>query len=65
MNNYYYMLKFKEIVEKHKAEYDKIYTSSDGTTYCDLDRCPMTRGEFYILMNDILDKLDKDEVFLL
>jgi hypothetical protein len=55
------MLIFNELIEKHKAEYDKRYTSADGTTYCDPNRSPMTRGEFYSLMNDICERLFKEE----
>lgn len=61
MNKRDYMLKFKRLIEKHKTEYDKRYNSADGTTYYDPNRCPMTRGEFYSLMDDIWDGLFKEE----
>lgn len=61
MSKHDYMLDIREIVEKHEAEYDKRYTSVDGTTYCDPKRCPMTRGEFYSLMDVIYEELLKEE----
>lgn len=61
MNKHDFMIKFKGLIEKHKAEYDKRYESADGTTYYDPNRCPMTREEFYDLMNDIWEGLFKED----
>lgn len=64
MDKYFYIDKMYKMIVQHKDSYDKRYIDADGNTYYNPDKCPMTRGEFYSLMEKICTEVFEEDEFI-
>ena len=64
MDKYFYIDKMYTMIIQHKNSYDKRYVDTDGNTYYNSGKCPMTRDEFYSLMEKICTEVFEEDEFI-